>query len=92
MVKYFFEMAKENRYMKPDIYMFRVLICSYLWHGKAGDAFQAIQDLRRSSLMPDIATRIWLLKGLGKEQKLKDIYSNIYCDSQMTNSVSLCAS
>ncbi|XP_059431664.1 pentatricopeptide repeat-containing protein At5g66631-like [Corylus avellana] len=67
-----FRMVQRNN-LKPDAFMFQILIRAYLRRGKVDRAFKTFQDMRDSNFMPDSATKAVLVKHLSKEGMLEEV-------------------
>ncbi|KAK2992642.1 hypothetical protein RJ640_023952 [Escallonia rubra] len=59
--------------LERDVYFFQILIRAYVWCHKPGDAYRVFEEMRKSNMMPDFATRNVLCKGLKMENKLNEI-------------------
>ncbi|KAJ8764246.1 hypothetical protein K2173_005986 [Erythroxylum novogranatense] len=61
--------------VKPDAYMFKVLIQAYCKSGRAALAWRVFEDMKNSNLLLDVATKDLLVKSLWKEGKRKEAAS-----------------
>ncbi|KAK9164066.1 hypothetical protein Syun_004968 [Stephania yunnanensis] len=58
--------------IKPDAYMFQILIHAYCKHERAALAMRVFEDMGNSGLVPDMATKELLVKSLWREGKLRE--------------------
>lgn len=70
-VQRLFGMVRQSD-LKPDAYMYKVLICAYCKCERASLALRLFEDMRNSRLMPDAASKQLLVKSLWKEGKLRE--------------------
>ncbi|KAK1586386.1 hypothetical protein Q3G72_002071 [Acer saccharum] len=70
-VQRLFTMVRQSG-VEPDAYMFKVLIQAYCKCERAALAYRVFEDMTNSSLMPDAATKEFLVKSLWKEGKRKE--------------------
>lgn len=67
-----FRMVQRNN-LRPDAFMFQILIRAYLRCGKVDRAFKAFKDMRDSNFMPDSATKALLVHRLSKEGMSEEV-------------------
>jgi len=65
-------MVQRNN-LRPDAFMFQILIRAYLRCGKVDRAFKAFKDMRDSNFMPDSATKALLVNRLSKEGMSEEV-------------------
>lgn len=70
-VQRLFGMVRQSG-LKPDAYMFKVLIRAYCKCERASLAFRVFEDMMDSNLIPDAATKQLLVKSLWYEGKLRE--------------------
>ncbi|KAE9452076.1 hypothetical protein C3L33_16029, partial [Rhododendron williamsianum] len=70
-VQRLFGMVKQSG-IEPDAYMFRILIHAFCKCGRAVLALRFFEEMMNSSLMPDGATKLLLVKGLWNEGKFRE--------------------
>ncbi|GMG98874.1 hypothetical protein Nepgr_000714 [Nepenthes gracilis] len=58
--------------VQPDAYMYKILIHAYCKCERAALALRLFEEMRNSSLLPDLATKSLLVKSLWKEGKLRE--------------------
>ncbi|XP_022739644.1 pentatricopeptide repeat-containing protein At5g66631 isoform X1 [Durio zibethinus] len=70
-VQQLFSMVRQ-RGMEPDAYMYKLLIQAYCRCERAALAWRVFEDMRNSNLMPDAATKDFLVKSLWQEGRRKE--------------------
>lgn len=70
-VQKLFPMVRQSG-VKPDAYMFKVLIQGYCKCERAALAWRVFEDMRNLNLMPDFATKELLVQSLWKEGKRRE--------------------
>lgn len=70
-VQKLFSMVRQSG-VKPDAFMYKVLIQAYCKCERAALAWRVFEDLRNLNLMPDAATKEFLVRSLWKEGKRRE--------------------
>lgn len=73
-VQRLFGMVKQSE-MKPDAYMFKILITAYCKSERSALALRVFEDMRNANMMLDTSTKDFLVNSLWKEGKLREAAS-----------------